>query len=254
MSSLSIHSTADMKYLVIIYMILSLSFLSCTPSVSSDQESQEDYSSLLLNVKKRFALIKETEKHMTTIRSNWDNSFFINRDSSSIEALEKVIDAESIPVLFTEFKRVQKVTDDTNYVEGEVNDDEKSDSDNSEEKIKKPNTIFHFRQEVHGYTLDYLEKHLFTPDYIDMYINEHDNLFLSLGSTQRGPMYCTVFNQSNSYNHGGFSNNIYDGSFLQGHLIQEMDSLGDVTVVLMIGDSIHITDFTRTELLGELGG
>lgn len=121
----------------------------------------------------------------------------------------------------------------------------------SEQDTIQPQMVFHYRSEVFGFTPGYISKHLFVPEFIDLYINEYDNLFLSLGTSQKGNMNAAVFNKENGFRVGVFSDNDYNGSLLRGQLNEHLDSVKDVTLALVIGDSLHFQDYRREQLFSD---
>lgn len=120
-----------------------------------------------------------------------------------------------------------------------------------EQDTIKPKMIFHYQSQVFGFTAGYIDQHLFIPEFIDLHINEYDNLFLSLGTNQKGNMNAAIYNKENGFRVGVFSDNNYNGSFLRGQLVQHLDSVKDVTVALVIGDSLYFRDYTLDHLLDD---
>jgi len=116
---------------------------------------------------------------------------------------------------------------------------------------KTPSLIFNYKSIVRSFSSDYVEEYFFTPTFIDLYINEYKNLFLSLGTKHSGEMSTTVYTKSTGYRLTQFFEKNYRGNYLIGNLVSEMDSVDDARVVVVVGDSIFIQDFTKEQLLGD---
>ena len=226
------------NFLIALNAFLVLFALACSNSVQQKMK-EEDYTRFYQNTSERLDEILIREASMNRMNSNWKSTYFLDHDSIGVSNFQDSVYSNKVPFLFVRnrtYQKVEEVDKNTSFVT-------LSSEDTSDVKIKKLDAIFNFTQEVYGYSHAYANEHFFKPDHVELYVNKQSLLYFSLGSNHEGSMSASIFNRENGSRVSGFGDNDFSGSYLRGNLVEGADSVQNVTLALMIGDSIYYEDF-----------
>lgn len=153
------------------------------------------------------------------------NIYFINGDMVADSTYRQSADAGEIEFVYT--GRIEMEKTDTIYHQAD-------------------GSAYYTTNTAHTYTGltgEYIDRHWFEPNYVDLSMNKYQNLFLSVGTTHSGVMQATVFDIDTGEAIMRYFEDEYDGRYSVGRYIDHPESLGQARAVIVVGDSIAYRDF-----------